>query len=78
MTAVTEFKLTWEELVRCGRNSLRWSFLDAKTKERLLAEYDRDVAAFEKAWSGDDWKARLAAVKPAAYGFARRRWGISY
>jgi adenosine deaminase CECR1 len=78
MTAVTEFNLTWEELVRCGRNSLRWSFLDAKTKERLLAEYDRDVAAFEKAWSGDDWKARLAAVKPAAYGFARRRWGISY
>jgi adenosine deaminase CECR1 len=28
MTAVTEFALTWDELVRCGRNSLAWSFAE--------------------------------------------------
>lgn len=77
-TAVTEFQLTWEELVRCGRDSLKWSFLEEPAKARLMAEYERDVRAFEKRFGGDDWRARLAEVKPVAHGFARRRWGIAF
>jgi len=78
LTAVSEFNLTWDELVRCGRNSLQWSFLEESAKARLLAEYDRDIRAFEQRFGGDDWRSKLESVKPVAYGFARRRWGIGY
>jgi adenosine deaminase CECR1 len=78
LTAVTEFNLTWEELVTMGRNSLKWSFTDPALKARLLADYDRDVKAFESKFAGDDWTDRLKSVKPVSYGFAKRRWGISF
>lgn len=76
MTAVTEFDLTWEELVQCGRNSLKWSFAEPALKEKLLADYDRDIKAFE-AGLGSDWNAALKTRKPVSYGFAQRQWGIS-
>ena len=44
--AVKEFNLSWEEIVKLGRNSLHHSFLDEPTKQRLLADYDKRVAAF--------------------------------
>lgn len=78
LTAVTEFNLTWDELIQCGRNSLKWSFAEPALKEQLLANYDRDVKAFEAAWSDGDWATKLKTVKPVAYGFAKRRWGIAY
>jgi adenosine deaminase CECR1 len=78
MTAVTEFNLTWGELVQCGRNSLKWSLAEPALKERLLADYERDIAAFEVRFAGDDWAEKLKDVKPVAYGFARRRWGIAF
>lgn len=78
MTAVTEFNLTWEELIRCGRNSLQWSFLEEPLKAKLIADYERDVKAFEEKFSGADWREKLSTIKPVAYGFAKRRWGISY
>ena len=78
LTAVTEFNLTWDELTQCARNSLKWSFAEPALKEQLLASFDRDVKSFEAAWSGDDWAAKLKTVKPVAYGFAKRRWGIAY
>lgn len=77
MTAVTEFNLTWEELVQCGRNSLKWSFAEPALKEKLLADYDHGVLAFEKKL-GSDWNGPLNATKPVSYGFARRRWGITH
>ena len=78
LTAVTEFNLTWDELIQCGRNSLKWSFAEPALKEQLLARYDRDVRAFEAAWSDPDWASKLPTVKPVAYGFAKRRWGIEF
>jgi adenosine deaminase CECR1 len=76
MTAVTEFDLTWDELVQCGRNSLKWSFAEPALKEKLLADYDRDIKAFESGL-GSDWNTALKSTKPVSYGFAKRRWGIS-
>lgn len=75
MTAVTEFNPTWDELVQCGRNSLKWSFAEPALKEKLLADYDHAVLAFEKKL-GSDWNAALKAAKSVSYGFAKRRWGI--
>src|SRR5258708_360008 len=39
-TAVTNFNLTWQELVELGRNSLQYSFVQEPVKAKLLAEYD--------------------------------------
>jgi adenosine deaminase CECR1 len=77
-TAVTEFNLTWPELVTLGRNSLKWSFAEPALKERLLTDYDRAVQAFEQRLGDGDWPAQLGAVKPVTYGFAKRRWGLAY
>ena len=73
--AVREFNLSWNELVQLGRNSLRFAFVDAATKARLLADYEQRIAAFEAAFGKDGWKA-LEAVKPETYGFVCRRHRI--
>lgn len=78
MTAVREFNLTWPELVGCGRQSLKWSFAEPALKEKLLAEYDRDIAAFEARFPAGLSADGLRAVQPVSYGFARRRWGIAF
>jgi len=78
MTAVKEFDLTWPELVACGRSSLEWSFAEPVLKKQLLDGYDRDIRAFEARLVKGDWKESLGMVKPVAYGFARRRWGVSW
>ncbi|MFM7100032.1 MAG: hypothetical protein ACKO3N_02560 [Verrucomicrobiota bacterium] len=78
MTAVKEFNLSWDELVACGRHSLKWSFAEPALKERLLAEYDRDIAAFEARFPEGPSAAALQDVRPVSYGFARRRWGIRF
>jgi len=78
MTAVTEFNLTWQELTRMSRDSLKWSFADPALKARLLAEFERDLKAFEERFDTDDWVARLQEVKPVAYGFAKRRWNVAF
>ncbi len=78
MTAVTDFNLTGDELITCGRNSLKWSFAEPALKQRLLETYDRDVAAFEKEWSTGEVAEKLKTVRPVARGFAARRWGIRF
>ncbi|HEY0944401.1 MAG TPA: hypothetical protein VGD81_04010 [Opitutaceae bacterium] len=80
-TAVTTFNLSWDEMVTLGRNSLAYSFAQPDVKARLLADYDARVAAFEARYGGGsvaDALARLAAVKPVAYGYAKRTWGFAF
>ena len=66
--AVREFNLSWEEMVGLGRNSLSHSFLDAATKQRLLAEYDRRVSNFAHQFQAHGWQS-LRDVKPVSYNF---------
>ncbi|MFI5335902.1 MAG: adenosine deaminase [Opitutales bacterium] len=77
-TAVTTFHLSWAEVVELGRNSLAFSFVQPDVKARLLADYDRDVRAFEAKYGEGDWPAALAQVKPATYGYAKRTWGFDF
>jgi adenosine deaminase CECR1 len=80
-TAVTAFRLSWDEVVQLGRNSLQYAFVAADVKQKLLADYDARVAAYEArygAGSVADALARLAAVKPVTYGYARRKWGLEF
>ena len=73
--AVKEFNLSWEEIVKLGRNSLYYAFVDEPTKQRLLADYDKRVAAFAKSFQRKGWGS-LADVKPVSYGFLCRHYQL--
>jgi adenosine deaminase CECR1 len=77
-TAVTTFHLSWDEIVQLGRNSLTYSFAQPEVKAKLLAEYDRAVAAFEAKFAPADSLKLLAAVKPVTYGYGKRNWGFPF
>lgn len=80
-TAVTLFRLSWEEVVSLGRNSLAYCFAQPAVKARMLADYDARVAAFEARYGGSsvaEALGKLAAVKPVAYGYARRTWSLEF
>jgi len=74
-TAVTQFNLSWDELVKLGRNSLSYSFLDKTTKQQLLNKYDQRIADFEKQISKHGLKA-LDGVKPESYSYACKQFKV--
>ena len=74
--AVTNFNLSWEEIVAIGRNSLTYSFAESPVRERLLREYDTAVKRFELLYIGDDWPEKLRQVNLPKSGYAKRKWGI--
>ncbi|MEO8125784.1 MAG: adenosine deaminase [Bryobacteraceae bacterium] len=69
-TAVTNFNLSWSEIVAIGRDSLFYSFAEAPVKKRMLKDYDEAVAAFERRYSTPNWQAHLTNVKPVPSGYA--------
>lgn len=77
-TAVTTYNLSWDEIVQLGRNSLTYSFAQPEVKAKLLADYDRAVAAFEAKFAPSDSLKFLADVKPVTYGYAKRNWGFPF
>ena len=77
-TAVTTFNLSWDELVQLGRNSLAYSFVQPDVKARLLADYERDMAAFAAKYQPADSLAQLSTVKPVTYSYGKRNWGFPF
>jgi len=77
-TAVTLYNLSWDEVVQLGRNSLTYSFVQPEVKARLLADYDREVAAFAARFQPANSLAELATVKPVSYSYAKRTWGFPF
>jgi adenosine deaminase CECR1 len=75
--AVKEFNLSWEETVQLGRNSLKYSFLEAPAKQRLLADYEKRVQAFAEQFQRKGWPA-LSGVKPVSYSFTCKRYRVCY
>jgi adenosine deaminase CECR1 len=73
--AVHEFNLSWEELVQLGRNSLKFSFLDEPTKQRLLAAYEKRVQSFAQQFQKGRWSS-LHDVKPVSYLFMCHHYQI--
>jgi len=74
--AVTNYNLSWQELVVLGRNSLTYSFAPQDVKQGMLASYERAVDMFEKKYGGQDWAAVLKTVKPSTSGYARQTLGL--
>lgn len=46
-TAQAQFGLSWDQLKKISRDGILYSFADADTKTRLLADWDRRVREFE-------------------------------
>jgi adenosine deaminase CECR1 len=79
--AVREFNLSWEEMVQLGRNSLKYSFLDEVTKQRLLAEYEKRVQAFAAQFQRKGEFTDLTSlkgVKPVSYSFICKHYQICF
>ena len=68
-TAARLYRLTWPEIVSLGRNSLVYGFMSSADKQKLLAEYDRRVAAFEAKYAGDGWASQLPRIDTVARTF---------
>lgn len=77
-TAVTQYNLSWAEIVTLGENSLTWAFLEPEVKERLLEDYSRDIADFEDRYLGPRSMQRLEQVEPVTFGYAKRTWGFDF
>ena len=75
-TAVTNFHLTWKELVEVTRNSLTYSFAEPELKTRMLAGYESALDAFMKRFDKDRWQDELKKVKPQYSGYTTRTWGF--
>jgi len=73
--AVKEFNLSWSEMVQLGRNSLQYAFVDEPTKQKLLADYEKRVAAFASKFQKSGWDS-LKAVKPVSYTFLCKRYKV--
>ena len=75
-TAVTNFHLTWSEIVQIGRDSLAYSFAPPAVKERMLKEYAEAVSKFERKYGDSGWVRQLATVKPVHSGYAGRNLAL--
>lgn len=76
-SAITNFNLSWSEIVQIGRDSLRYSFAEEPVKSRMLRDYGEAVARFEQKYSGEGWSSKLAEIRPAYSGYARRNFNLA-
>jgi len=76
-TAVTQYNLSWAEVVSLARNSLVHSFLDEANKARLLADYEKAISAFEARYLTDDWRTASAAVTPVVSNYGRKAFHLT-
>jgi adenosine deaminase CECR1 len=73
--AVREFNLSWEEIVKMGRTSLEYSFVETPVKQQLLKDYDERVARYARLLQ----RKGLAAVEdvhPVSYSFTCKRYQV--
>jgi adenosine deaminase CECR1 len=80
-TAVTLFHLSWAEILAMGHSSIERSFAEPELRQRLLAQYDERVAAFERRYGEPPLGqalASLASVRPVTYSYGRRTWGFDF
>jgi adenosine deaminase CECR1 len=80
-TAVTLYHLSWAEILQMGRDSLAHAFVQSDVKEALLSDYAARIGRFEALYGGvpvDSALGSLAAVRPVAYGYAKRTWGFDF
>lgn len=73
--AVREFNLSWDEIVRIGRNSLQHSFVQAPVRRQLLLDYDARIARFAAQFRKQGMAA-LDGVNPVSYSFTCKHYQL--
>ncbi|MEL7538296.1 MAG: adenosine deaminase [Pseudomonadota bacterium] len=72
--AVREFDLTWDEIKLLGRNSLEYAFVEPAVKQKLIAEYERNIGKFERQMQSGNL-AKLGEM-PETRGFICARYQL--
>jgi len=75
--AVTNFNLSWDEIVQLGRNSIAFSFADPHMKKNLMDGYEKRIKAFEDKYGAGNWRAPLNTVSPVTYGYGKNTLKLS-
>lgn len=75
--AVSNYNLSWNELVEVGRNSLEHSFAAPKEKASMLAEYDKEIAEFEKEYLNENWREAASKVDVTISNYGKNNYGLS-
>ncbi len=76
-SAVKHFNLRWDEIVKMGRDSLHYAFVDNAKKAELISAYERDVASFEMKYQNANWRELTSHIEPAISPYALRTFKIS-
>lgn len=66
--AVTEFNLSWPEILVLSRNSISYGFLPESLKQELLTKFEDNIASFERNFKRGGL-ALAAKKKPVRYQF---------
>lgn len=72
--AIKEFDLTWDELLKLHRNSIRYAFVEEPVKTSLMENLNRRLATFERRFKRGGLKA--VAVEPQYRGFLCRQYDV--
>lgn len=73
--AVKEFNLSWSEIKMLSKNSLSYGFMDDKTKEELMKQFDSRISSFE-AKIKSNMSASLKSIQPISYSFTCGRYKL--
>ena len=73
--AVTNFNLSWEEILTLSRNSISYGFVEEDVKQQLLQTFDKRIAVFVRQWKGGGL-AKAASKKPVRYAFLCRAYQL--
>jgi adenosine deaminase CECR1 len=72
--AVTEFNLSWAEIISLSRNSLQYSFAEESLKERLLHDFSMRVSDFERRLRRQPQS--VLSEQAMSHGFICRRYNL--
>jgi len=75
--AVSNYNLSWEELVTVGRNSLEHCFASPELKAAMLADYETEIAVFEKEYLNANWREAAAKVDVTISNYGKSNYGLS-
>lgn len=73
--AVKEFDLSWEEIIKLGKNSLKYSFVEEDIKQALLSDYEKRINEFVKSFTKNAEKA-LKGQKIQTRDFICERYNL--
>jgi len=74
--AVTNFNLSWEELLLLGRNSYTHCFAAPDLKQSLLQKFDRRASAFASQFNAQNWRSAADQIPAVTHGYGHKVLGL--